>query len=86
MKILGGKFYNGTEEVAPTETPDVWICRREEDYPANAIPQSAAFDTCGMCQAVIVYNPARKVSAPKVCMQCAGIAPDPLPAGWTPYK
>lgn len=65
--------------LAPGEMPDIWVCRRVVDYPHQQPPAGAATDVCQRCGAVIAYNPARRVVAPRVCMQCAGI--EPLPIG-----
>jgi hypothetical protein len=85
-RVDGGKFYDLAkgEEVPPEEVPPrqplAWICRRVEDYGFGQIPGAAAFDECSLCKAQIVYNPARadSVDAPRVCMQCAAITPEPL--------
>jgi len=58
--------------------PDVWICRRTADFGYGQIPGGAGFSECARCGASIVYNPARTVDAPKVCMQCAHIEPLPI--------
>ena len=65
------------------QSPDAWICRRVADYPADALAplrtRGAQQAVCVRCGAAILYNPARLVDAPKICMQCAGIQPLP----WT---
>lgn len=58
--------------------PDVWACRRVDDFPAGKLPAAAAHDACALCRAPIVYNPARTEKAPRICMQCAGIEPGPI--------
>ncbi len=57
---------------------DVWICRRVADFPHQQVPAGAKVAACTKCEAAIVFNPARTVSAPKVCMQCASIRPLPI--------
>lgn len=82
----GGKFYQfgpdgvDREAVEPEDGDEVisWVCRRVEDFNIS-IPAGAAFADCSVCGAPIVYNPARTVDAPKVCMQCAGLIPLPIP-------
>jgi hypothetical protein len=81
-----GRFYvrdarGRLHDDGPTSTtrPDVWICRRVADYPDARPPSAAAIDRCTDCDAPIAYNPARVVDAPRVCMQCAGITPEPFP-------
>lgn len=84
-KVNPGKFYAVTDdrmvEVGaqddPALTPDVWICRRLSDYNVP-VPQAAAVGNCTRCGERVVYNPARRVNAPRVCMQCAGIEPLPF--------
>lgn len=61
-----------------TEAADVWVCRRVVDYAPAPVPPHAAVDTCAWCSALVAYNPARPVDAPRVCMQCAGIEPLPI--------
>jgi hypothetical protein len=78
MRIKPGRFYQDGREVQPTRDADVWVCRRAADFTPTQIPDAAAFDDCGMCGARIVYNPARTSTAPRVCMQCAGIEPEAL--------
>lgn len=77
MKIEAGRFYQDGREV-PAQTPDVWVCRRLEDFPDAVPPIGARVCDCSECGKRIAYNPARKVRAPKVCMQCAGITPEPI--------
>lgn len=81
-----GRFYGRTadgrlHDLGPDATvwPDVWICRRVRDYPDARPPSAAAIDRCTKCGESIAYNPARVVDAPRVCMQCAGITPEPFP-------
>lgn len=81
MKVDSGKFYevkpDGTvAEVAPT-VPDVWVCRRVRDCLHGEPPSGAATALCTRCGEPIAFNPARLITAPKSCMQCNGIAPDP---------
>jgi len=80
-RVDGGKFYDLAtgEELPPQGKPVAWICRRVDDYGYGQIPGAAGFDECSLCKAPIVYNPARVVDAPRVCMQCADIKPEPLP-------
>ena len=77
MKIKPGRFYAGGREVIANDA-DIWICRRVADFEPSQIPDAAAFDRCAECRARIVYNPARTVDAPRVCMQCADIEPEPF--------
>jgi hypothetical protein len=80
--VHGGRFYwrspQGPLEPAAPGDPDVWICRRVADYPSQQIPMGGQVAACTRCEAPIVFNPARPVSAPKICMQCARITPLPL--------
>jgi len=83
--VHGGRFYGRLTPDGPlvptTEVvgePTVWICRRVGDYAPAPIPAGAAFAVCSRCQADIAFNPARQVTAPKVCLQCAGITPLPI--------
>jgi len=84
-KITAGKYYgaarDGTlvELEQPPREPDVWICRRVQDFPGGRPPAGAATAACCECGELIAYNPARAVAAPKSCMQCNGIEPDPIP-------
>ena len=73
-----------TEEGLEVETgvgvnPDAWVCRRVGDYPRGMVPEGSRVDNCSRCGERIVFNPARSVEAPKVCMQCHGIRPLPFP-------
>jgi hypothetical protein len=83
-RVRGGRFYQlvGGELVERPagewhSDPDVWICRRVADFHGH-LPTGAATARCARCAAAIVYNPARQVTAPKVCLQCADITPGPL--------
>lgn len=80
--VTPGKFYDAEgNEVAPTESPDVWICRRVEDYPPGWVEKRyevIGTALCALCDMPIVYNPARKFDAVKTCMQCSGIEPLPI--------
>jgi len=83
--VQGGGFYgrvtpDGPLVPAPDEdaTPDVWICRRVSDFPGGRVPEGGRVSRCSHCFALIVFNPARQVTAPKVCMQCAQIEPLPI--------
>jgi hypothetical protein len=83
--VQGGRFYGRTSSgrLVPVSAddagpPDVWICRRVADYPGQQIPTGGEVDTCGNCFAPIVFNPARAVAAPRICMQCAKIQPLPI--------
>lgn len=83
--VYGGQFYENRDgrrmRPCPDDgrTPDAWICRRVVDFPRGEVPPGGELDTCSMCSALIVWNPARKVNAPKICMQCGGIRPLPIP-------
>lgn len=82
-----GKVYdlepNGkvTESKAPPAWVDAWVCRRVSDFPPGRIPFGAAYDSCPGCGDAIAYNPKRAdtCSAPRWCMQCLGITPQPMP-------
>lgn len=83
--IHGGRFYGRLTPDGPlvpvTDAlgePDVWICRRVADYPNQHAPAGGAVAPCTRCRAALVFNPARIVSAPKVCMQCMQIKPLPI--------
>jgi hypothetical protein len=83
--VIGGQFYGRTADgtmmplgaTAPGQ-PDAWICRRVVDYPGSHVPKGGAVGACTKCAAPIVFNPAREVTAPKVCMQCCRIVPLPI--------
>ncbi len=83
-KIVAGKYYGTRRDGSlveidhPGREPDVWVCRRLADFPGGAPPKNCATASCCLCGAVVVYNPAKKVQAPKSCMQCNAIKPDPL--------
>jgi len=87
-RVDAGHFYGRDargrlhDVASPPRPPDVWICRRLEDFPGGSIPSGGAAGTCTKCGAVIVFNPLRvptvPSSTPKVCMQCESIQPDPL--------
>lgn len=69
-------------EARPLRSDDVveaHICRRLEDFPRERIPPAAVSAECTVCYETVLFNPAAPVCAPKVCMQCAGIAPAPFP-------
>jgi hypothetical protein len=85
-KVHSGKFYGRkpsgelVEVVPPAGAdPDAWICRRVVDFPGAIVPAGAAVSICSRCEAPIVFNPARRVTAPKVCFQCADVVPLPIP-------
>lgn len=84
-KIHGGRFYGRLTPDGPlvpttdaVGQPDVWICRRVADFPQQTVPKGGKVAGCSRCAAAIVFNPARTVTAPKVCMQCAAITPLPI--------
>jgi hypothetical protein len=81
-RVLPGKYYgrrpDGGLEDAPPGEPDLIICRRVADFPNGITPARAAMQPCSRCHTPIAFNPARVYSAPLVCMQCAGIQPEPL--------
>ncbi len=84
-EIHGGRFYRRLTPDGPlvpvtdvVGEPDGWICRRVADYPQQQIPTGGAVAVCSRCAAAIVFNPARTLTAPKVCMQCMGIRPLPF--------
>lgn len=82
IKVDGGGYYRegwrGLRPAAPG-VPDAVICRRVVDYPDGQPPPAAALDTCTRCSALVAYNPhGPHVERPRVCMQCAGIAPLPI--------
>lgn len=72
---IGGKLVR--VEVS-NAVPDRWACRRVVDFPAGRIPADAGRAACSLCGEAIVFNPARAVDAPKVCLQCEGIEPEPF--------
>ena len=81
-----GRFYQCEPDgaltpVVPT-APDVWICRRVDDFPGQRAPEGAALAVCETCGAGIAFNPARLAEVPpetpRVCMQCAGLEPLPI--------
>lgn len=83
--VTGGQYFERTPEgmhPVGNDTPpgpvDGWICRRVADYPGGRVPTGGEVSMCTACGAPIVFNPARHVEAPKVCMQCARIRPLPI--------
>lgn len=84
METKPGRFYGRTWDGRLEEVPgqdhqaDVWICRRLCDFPGGRLPPGGEIAQCERCEAVIVYNPARQLAVPRVCMQCAGIQPLPI--------
>jgi len=83
-KVTGGKYYRETndgdyvEVDAPATPPDTWICRRVADFPGRVLPAGTEVTRCCLCGIATAYNPAREVDAPKSCMQCNGIEPEPM--------
>jgi hypothetical protein len=83
--VDGGKFYarfsmgHVREVPDPGCEPQVWICRRLVDFPNQTVPAGGELAQCAKCCAFIVFNPARRLQAPKVCMQCERITPLPIP-------
>lgn len=86
FEAVGGGFYGRVTPSGPlvpvgttyTGPVDAWICRRVADFAPAPIPTGAAFDVCTRCAVAIVFNPARRVTAPKICMQCAHYQPLPI--------
>lgn len=82
--VHSGNYYGrrtpgGPLEPAPPGVPDQVVCRRVGDYPNGEPPAGAALDTCTHCSALIAYNPKGPFQyVPRVCMQCARIAPLPI--------
>jgi hypothetical protein len=85
--VRGGRFYGRHTPDGPLVpadgfegVPDLWICRRVVDYPGGRVPSGGEVSTCSRCAERIVFNPARQlpIQTPKVCMQCARIAPLPM--------
>ncbi len=83
-RVYGGRYYGETHDgrlvpvTDPPRPPDVVVCRRVADFPGGQAPPGAAVAACAECAAPIAYNPARSYSAPRVCLQCRHITPDPL--------
>jgi hypothetical protein len=84
MKTKPGTFYGQTHDGRLEELrgqghqADVWICRRLCDFPGGRLPAGGELAQCERCEAVIVFNPARLLAVPRVCMQCAQIQPLPM--------
>jgi len=86
--VFGGQYFGRDDAgrmhmLGPTAPagygePDAWVCRRLADFPRGELPAGGAVAECSKCAAVIVFNPARQVTAEKVCMQCASIVPLPI--------
>jgi hypothetical protein len=80
-----GRFYQldrqQLTELPPSDDPvDYWVCRRVADYPEDAVfPPVAELTFCTRCDATIVYTRTHTITAPKVCLQCVGLEPAPLP-------
>jgi hypothetical protein len=83
--VLGGRTYTydddgRAKELPGNPTPDVAVCRRLRDFALDKLPEGMAVDGCVRCGAAILFHPTTSpASALKVCMQCAGIEPLPLP-------
>jgi hypothetical protein len=84
-EVHGGRFYGRLTPNGPfvpvvevVGEPDAWICRRVVDFPGQQIPAGGDVAACSRCEAPIVFNPLRTVTAPKICMQCASIRPLPI--------
>jgi hypothetical protein len=80
-------YYGRTHDgrLVPIGVPhriDSVVCRRVADFPNGELPALARVQPCQACQAPIAYNPqssrAYAAGTPRICMQCAGITPDPL--------
>ena len=87
-RLEGGRYYGRTlsGHLVPVgdvdRPPDEVVCRRVADYAPAPIPAGAAFGVCGRCDAAIAFNPnGPHPTAPKLCMQCAGIQPNPIVSG-----
>jgi hypothetical protein len=83
-KVDAGKYYGvtptGRMVQVPAATPDVVICRRVADFPANQPPAGAALEPCARCGEVIAFNPHGPYpDRPRACQRCCGI--EPLPFG-----
>jgi hypothetical protein len=80
-RVVAGRYFRETPHgLVPSApcTPDVIICRRVADFPGGQVPAGGAVVACRQCEAPIVYAAARHYAAPRICMQCANITPDPL--------
>jgi hypothetical protein len=72
------------EPIAPVPAPDLWICRRLEDFPDGQAPAGAGVGACAECRAPIAftaYGGARRQVYPRarrLCFQCAGFEPLPF--------
>lgn len=82
-RVHAGRYYQrdgpfGQLHDAPGGPPDVVICRRVADFPNGAAPDGARVLPCARCSSPIAFNPARRYTAPLVCMQCEHVRPDPL--------
>lgn len=62
------------------EAPELWICRRLDDYPEGRKPDGGALGWCTACGVPVIYNPDAPVAPdlPRVCLQCVGIEPLPF--------
>lgn len=75
--IKPGTFYGmdkdgKIDEVGEQPRADFWACQRVTEFPNGVPPAGAAVDHCAKCGALVAYNPARNLNAPRVCMECAG--------------
>jgi hypothetical protein len=86
QRFEAGQYYDAlTGKHHAPGTPAVVICRRVADYPEGQPPSGAGRGACALCAEPIAYNPAGPHhNRPRVCMQCSGIEPEPLPQGWQP--
>lgn len=81
-KVHAGKMYGQRHDgtlvpVTDNAVPDFIICRRLEDF-GSRVPARGTVGQCSRCQTPIVFNAAKFPDKPRVCMQCARIAPLPL--------
>jgi hypothetical protein len=88
IKTDGGRYYgrrlDGALELIGDvpRRPDSVYCRRTADFAPAPIPAGAAFTHCASCGAEIAFNPAGPhQDAPKICLQCGGVEPLPIPLG-----
>ena len=73
LRAPGGRL----EPTAPG-IPDVVVCRRVVDFPGGQVPPGGIVTVCRDCGAQVVTNLAKFPDRPRICMQCAQIAPLPI--------
>jgi hypothetical protein len=81
-RVNSGEYYERTPggrlEPAAPAVPDAVICRRVADYAPAPVPVGGFVTVCRDCGASVVTNISKYPDRPRICMQCASIAPLPI--------